>query len=368
MEVMGIKRARYFQRQRVKSSGIISCCHSLALSPLLPIIFGDLSMYWDINKTLSYNKLFNFVIGNRGSGKTYGSKVWCINRYLKTGEQFIYLRRYDTEAKKVGPTFFSSISNIYPDKKLKYFRGELLIDEAPCGYIMALTKSADIKSLDYPRVETIIFDEFLLERGIHHYIKDEVKFFLNFYETIARMRDVRVLFLANSTSLINPYFKYFGITLPFGSKFNSGEEWLIELVANQEFIAAKKQTRFSKLIKDTDYEKYSVENKFVYDVKSFVEKKRGNCKYCFSMVYENETYGVWTNRETRLCYVDKDYQDSCKFKLGFRVDDFQDGIKMVTNPGSDNFFRFLLMHYKNGTIRFGDIQTKEIFVKIANIK
>lgn len=40
-------------------------------------------MYWNPNKTLSYNKLFNFIVGSRGGGKSFGAKDLCIRRFLK---------------------------------------------------------------------------------------------------------------------------------------------------------------------------------------------------------------------------------------------------------------------------------------------
>ena len=61
----------------------------------------DKSMFWDINKSVSRNCLFNFIVGNRGAGKTYGAKKYVINRFLKTGEQFVYIRRYKEELKKI---------------------------------------------------------------------------------------------------------------------------------------------------------------------------------------------------------------------------------------------------------------------------
>ena len=30
------------------------------------------ALYWDPNRTASYNALFNFIVGSRGAGKTYG--------------------------------------------------------------------------------------------------------------------------------------------------------------------------------------------------------------------------------------------------------------------------------------------------------
>ena len=49
-------------------------------------------MYYDISHILTYNAYFNFLIGERGVGKTFSSKKFVINKFLKKGEQFIYLR------------------------------------------------------------------------------------------------------------------------------------------------------------------------------------------------------------------------------------------------------------------------------------
>lgn len=68
-----------------------------------------MSVFYDGYKTLTYNALFNFIIGNRGSGKTYWAKRWAINDFIKKGEQFIYLRRYKTELRTI-KNFFADIS------------------------------------------------------------------------------------------------------------------------------------------------------------------------------------------------------------------------------------------------------------------
>ena len=46
---------------------------------------------------------------------------------------------------------------------------------------------------------------------------------------------------------------------------------LIELVSDDEFIKAKKQTRFGKLISGTKYGDYSIENEFLQDNKVFIK-------------------------------------------------------------------------------------------------
>ena len=73
-------------------------------------------MYYDYNNLFSHNALFNFIIGERGVGKTYGIMKKAIKDFIKTmndkveydesgnkisgPSQFVYLRRYKTELKK----------------------------------------------------------------------------------------------------------------------------------------------------------------------------------------------------------------------------------------------------------------------------
>ena len=73
--------------------------------------------FYDYNRIKSYNALFNFILSPRGNGKTYGAKKFVIKRFLKYGEQFIYVRRYKTEFKKL-KLFFDDIRNEFPGVKM----------------------------------------------------------------------------------------------------------------------------------------------------------------------------------------------------------------------------------------------------------
>ena len=42
---------------------------------------------------------------------------------------------------------------------------------------------------------------------------------------------------------------------------------------------------FGQLISGTDYEDYAVNNKFINDNKTFVEKKQGSSKFSFAFIY-----------------------------------------------------------------------------------
>lgn len=64
-----------------------------------------MSIWWDCKKTLSYNCLFNFIVGARGVGKTFGSLKYAIEKFKKSPvddrDQFMYVRRFNTELKKL---------------------------------------------------------------------------------------------------------------------------------------------------------------------------------------------------------------------------------------------------------------------------
>ena len=52
----------------------------------------DRSIFWDTRRTLTHNMLINVIVGNRGGGKSYGAKLWCIDKFIKNKEQFGYIR------------------------------------------------------------------------------------------------------------------------------------------------------------------------------------------------------------------------------------------------------------------------------------
>ena len=57
-------------------------------------------MWYTYDKVLTYNAMLNFIIGERGVGKSYGIKKHVLKKFKKKHKQFIYLRRYDTELRK----------------------------------------------------------------------------------------------------------------------------------------------------------------------------------------------------------------------------------------------------------------------------
>ena len=313
-------------------------------------------MYWDIARPLSYNALFNFIVGSRGCGKTFGSKQWCIKDFLKTGSQFIYVRRYKTELKTV-KTFFADIAEKYPEHEFETKGNEFHIDEKCAGFAVALSTSKILKSTAYPHVNKIIFDEFILDKGAYHYLPDEVTNFLELYSTVARLRDVRVFFLSNALTVTNPYFDYFNIAMPYGKSIACKNDILIEMVRASEYAETAKQTRFGKLIQGTHYSSYAVDNEFLRDNTTFVEKRNPTAHYYFTIRYNSNNYGVWVDAPNGIAHISRDVDESCKNIYALTTEDHAENT-IFTKGRKSGFLYNLCEWYKAGAVRFGSVRIK----------
>lgn len=323
------------------------------------------AIFWDISRPLSYQALFNFIIGNRGGGKTYGAKRHVIRRFLQHGEQFIYLRRYKDEQGEASK-FFNDIGEEFPDIEFKVKGKEFYINGELAGYAAILSTSKIKKSVPYPKVATIIFDEFIIDKGVYKYLHDEVTCFLEFYETIARCRDVTVFFLSNAITITNPYFLYFDLKMPYKSNIACRDDKLIELVANPLFIDMKKNTRFGKLIAGTPYGDYAIENAFLRDTNTFIERKTGNCAFIFSLLYKGQRLGIWRSYSQGKFWVSKDI-DNSSHEFALTKTDHTPNTLLLTSLRSSAVFRSFCDAFQNGFLYFENQNIKNICYEIMKM-
>ena len=326
-------------------------------------------MYYDYSKILSYNAFINFLVGERGVGKTYGASKFVTKSFINKDEEFVYIRRYKTELSKSVPEFFKPLiqKNEFPDHELTTKGGKFLIDNKTAGYSMTLTTAQNLKSTNFPKVKNIIFDEFIIEEGQHHYLKNEVEIFLGLIETIARMRDVRIFMLANAVTITNPYFLYFDITLPYNTDIKTYKDGLIlvQYMNNPEYREAKANTKFGKLTAGTEYSKYANENNFRLDNKNFIEKKTGTSRCSFGIKYKDNLFGIWFDYSVGKIFVSSNINTSQIFACS--LDDHTPNTMLLSAIKDYTSWKTFIKNYKLGNVYYENIKIKNIVQELIRL-
>lgn len=188
--------------------------------------------YYDIRDTLrGYpNAHYYVVYGERSNGKTYSSLDYALDNFIKNGEQFAYVRRWgeDIRKKQLSQLFAAHAENgeiaklskqnwtgmDYTGNKFRLTKsdeeGKLIISEDIAGYAFDLNSMEHYKSISFPRITTIIFDEFLSRNG---YLPNEFILFTNVISTIVRQRNnVKIIMLGNTVNKSCPYFQEMGLS------------------------------------------------------------------------------------------------------------------------------------------------------------
>lgn len=324
------------------------------------------NIWYNKSRLLSYNTILNFLIGQRGGGKTYGFKTWAVDDFLKNGRQFLWLRRYDTELRGKGRdvsvlhTWVDDIEHLYPNVKFEIKASSIFINDKLAGFFGALSKSEQWKSISFNNVNKVIYDEFLIRTGVgKQYIKNEATVFLELMETVGRMReDVRFFLIGNALSFANPYFAYFKIK-PFDNGFyvDRSRGITVQLYSNENFTDVKSKTRFGKLIKGTAYGDYAIENEFLLDNDNFIRERSPASKQFFNLRTGDRVYGVWIDYVETIMYISKTH-DPNRLTYAFNNEDYQPGDYLVDKKNYDSYMRGMKKYYEASGLMFEDQMVK----------
>lgn len=185
--------------------------------------------YYDLTKILKTGADYLIIIGERSNGKTYATLKYGLEKYFKDGSTMGYIRRWEEDFRsgKGASLFKSHVNNKVIEKLSKgeyndtyYFGskwffckvedGEIVKKcSEPFCYAFSINNDEHYKSLSYPNLNTIIFDEFLTRKM---YLTDEFIRFQNLLSTIIRLRDnVKIFMLGNTVNKYCPYFQEMGL-------------------------------------------------------------------------------------------------------------------------------------------------------------
>ena len=191
---------------------------------------GLFDKYYSLKNILKTNSTYNIIIGERSNGKTYACLKHGIEQYFKDGSQMAIVRRWQTDIRgnRASEIFKALLSNdeVYKISNGKYqgihyYGGKFYLcnygdngkaiynDNDVIAYPFSLSDTEHNKSISYPNIRTIIFDEFLTRQV---YLPDEFVLFMNTISTIVRNRtDVKIFMLGNTVNKYSPYFDEMGL-------------------------------------------------------------------------------------------------------------------------------------------------------------
>jgi Podovirus DNA encapsidation protein (Gp16). len=336
--------------------------------------------YYNFDSVYSYNAVLNFICGARGLGKTYGAKDKVIKKFLRKGEQFIYLRRFKTELRGAR-AFFDDIAHTFKGLLFRLNGDQFEVCREPkkvrkenvwevMGYVIALSTGQNQKGRSFPLVRTIIFDEFIIEKGMTHYLPDETTVMTNFYNTVDRYRNqVRVLFLANSVSIENPYFvkykirpKGVGDMIAMAHSKRTGEPYIVaHFPDSADFNSKVYETRFGEFIEGTEYADYALGNEFADNHELMIGLKPSHAEYAYTLETREGTFSIWYDRKEGNYYLQqrRPGQELKYTLMPNKVD--KDNRLLLKN---DEILRMLRASFKNGLMRFDEAHTRNAMLNV----
>ena len=182
----------------------------------------DASGYVNIRGILQEGYPFNFLVGGRGTGKTYSTLMVA----KELGMRFMLMRRTQSQADLISKPEFSVFKPLNNDlgwnvqvKSISKYNSmfyESLSDdgkiEHPIGYTCALSTISNMRGFDASDIQLLIYDEFIPEKH-ERLLKNEADALFNAYETMNRNRElkgvatIQMICLANANDITNPVFE-----------------------------------------------------------------------------------------------------------------------------------------------------------------
>jgi hypothetical protein len=364
--------------------------------------------YYSLHDVLSRNAMWNFILGARGLGKTYAAADYVLKKWLNKRWEFIYLRRTEEEVKKAKISFWNDMAQRYPQY---VFRNEGMLLQIcldpyedsgeniehnfidgktettqyrtlkkrlkweTCGYIIALSTAGALKSMPFPNVHTIIYDEIFptAHGNVGQYLGSETELFQEFYSTVDRWQDrVRVLALSNATNVANIYFSTYGIKAEEQHKaiqLYAKGYIAVEIADYKGFSSKVKNTRFGQLIRDTEYGQYAIDNEFRNahsELMGVVDKRRDG--YNFTIITNMGTMRIWSHPDAdfNTCAIASDLtpaHERCRTTVPSKVSPDCPLLSI-----RDALSKRLIQAYRGGTMRFESAEQQAIFMDLFGSK
>lgn len=331
------------------------------------------SIYFDPYKYLPYQRNFIMVASERTIGKTYSTQLFQLNRFLKYGERFLYIVRYEDE-KKTG-VFANAYSKVIMEQfnedewifrsNLCYHKDLSNDTETLAGVCVAISGANKTKRINYPSCRWGMFDEYIVEDMKNtDYVGgwNEPNLLLKTYHTIDRENDYLTVFmLANTIKFYNPYHMHKAFRV---QNVKTGEIYLGENVlytkieASKELKEKKKKSKFLRMIEGTEYGDYAINGEFINDNDSMLMKRPDRAKLKFNLDVDEGTVGIWWDVDSGLVFVDNKFNPNNTLWYTMNVDRMNES-KILIKGKEAHMIKWMGGMYKRGNLRWTSMKVKE---------
>lgn len=322
------------------------------------------------------------AISNRGAGKTYGFAKYLLDRFINHDEKFALICRWQRELGSVADGIFKAVLHnefegySISERKMQRNTYALLTLEKDdggkkvrknCGYVLPVNGSDNLKKISslFSDVERMFFDEFQCEM----YCPNEIDKFVNLHFTVARgneegVRFVPVILASNSLSIVNPYFLALRLStrIQSNTKFYKSDGLVLERFVNKDVADKQSKSGFNRAFSGNKQMMSNIDNSWLNDSWSCVEKPKGRGEYTFTLVDDNKKYGVrlYNNNDGRFLYVNRSVDNTCKTVYNIS----ENGI--VNMPLLKSSLNLMLMKklWLQGKVLFSDIEVKDVMLHI----
>lgn len=325
--------------------------------------------YVDIESIINLGMPFTFILGGRGTGKTYGTLKYVIENNIsimlmrRTQSQTDLISKPEFSPFKVLETDLKQEINVKPVSKYSASISKV-IDDIPylIGYTCALSTISNMRGFDASDIEMLIYDEFIPERH-ERPLKNEGSAFLNAYETINRNRELKgckplqVIALANSFDIANPLFMELDLVRVCEKMKNKNNNVYVNrergvaliFLDGSEISKKKSETALYKLTSNNSYTELALDNNFVYNstenIKSMSLKE-------FKPLCGIDTIYIYKHKSERLFYVSEHKSGVMPY---FKNDETN------INRFISKFGSFLYRRYMSNQFKFENQVAKSIF-------
>lgn len=220
----------------------------------------------------SYNAIWNFINTIRSKGKTWSFCLLALRQAQKHGKKTLFIRRFKAEAKEArGKLFNEKFRKTYglTEENFKWlgYTAYVKVNKkwTECAQLVYLSQANSIRGARDSNTYFIVFDEYTTTpERYKRYHGNEVEDLIDIVVSKKGEHEIKVFFLGNKESAINPYFAYFGIpnekekyegihSYNYGTVAveysNTEPEEISADKFNQRFLASLKNTRYGNYLK-----------------------------------------------------------------------------------------------------------------------